>query len=190
MRSGSRPLTVAAGWAKDPASMPRYSSRASNRPLSDILKFLSPRSADPRRTFDSCACCHGNKRNLFTTFEAGDRYEDHALPFLLSEPLPEFDAQGEFWPDGRPNRFNRPQALTLSGCFARPPVHRLPHERRQLAAADAPPRPHLPAAGARDHGGVRRAQRLLMARVVDDARVVRARAARRWRSTTARPVHT
>src|SRR5262249_8445293 len=22
-----------------------------------------------------------------------------------------------FWPDGRPSRFNRPQALTLSGCF-------------------------------------------------------------------------
>ena len=35
----------------------------------------------------------------------------------MSEPLPEFDTQGEFWPDGRPNRFNRPQALTLSGCF-------------------------------------------------------------------------
>ena len=97
--------------------MPRYSSRASNRQLSDTLKIFSPRSAEPRRTFDSCAYCHGNKRNLFTTFKAGDRYEDHALPFLVSEPLPEFDAQGEFWPDGRPNRFNRPQALTLSGCF-------------------------------------------------------------------------
>ncbi|MGE0362297.1 MAG: cytochrome c3 family protein [Vicinamibacterales bacterium] len=110
-------IALTEGWAKAPASMPRYSSRASNRQLSDILKIFSPRSADPRRTFDSCAYCHGNKRNLFTTFAAGDRYEDHALPFLLSEPLPEFDAQGEFWPDGRPNRFNRPQALTLSGCF-------------------------------------------------------------------------
>jgi predicted CXXCH cytochrome family protein len=110
-------IALTEGWAKDPASMPRYSSRASNRQLSDTLKIFSPRSADPRRTFDSCAYCHGNKRNLFTSFAAGDRYEDHALPFLLSEPLPEFDAQGEFWPDGRPNRFNRPQALTLSGCF-------------------------------------------------------------------------
>jgi predicted CXXCH cytochrome family protein len=110
-------IALTEGWAKDPASMPRYSSRASNRQLSDTLKIFSPRSADPRRTFDTCAYCHGNKRNLFTSFAAGDRYEDHALPFLLSEPLPEFDAQGEFWPDGRPNRFNRPQALTLSGCF-------------------------------------------------------------------------
>ncbi len=110
-------IALTEGWARDPSTMPRYSSRASNRQLSDTLKIFSPRSADPRRTFDSCAYCHGNKRNLFTSFAAGDRYEDHALPFLVSEPLPEFDAQGEFWPDGRPNRFNRPQALTLSGCF-------------------------------------------------------------------------
>ena len=39
------------------------------------------------------------------------------MPFLVSEPIPENDLQGEFWPDGRPSRFNRPQALTLSGCF-------------------------------------------------------------------------
>ncbi len=114
---GKEHIALAESWAADPASMPRYSSRASNRQLSDTLKIFSPRSADPRRSFDSCAYCHGNKRNLFTTFTAGDRYEDHALPFLMSEPLPEFDRQGEFWPDGRPNRFNRPQALTLSGCF-------------------------------------------------------------------------
>ena len=37
--------------------------------------------------------------------------------FCLSEPLPDNDRQGDYWPDGRPNRFNRPQALTLSGCF-------------------------------------------------------------------------
>ena len=54
---------------------------------------------------------------MFTGFKAGDRYEDYALPFLMSEPIPENDVQGEFWPDGRPNRFNRPQALTLTGCF-------------------------------------------------------------------------
>jgi predicted CXXCH cytochrome family protein len=35
----------------------------------------------------------------------------------MSEPFPETDPQGDFWPDGRPSRFNRPQALTLSGCF-------------------------------------------------------------------------
>lgn len=104
-------------WEANPASIPTYSSRASNRGLSDLLKIFSPRSAEPRRTYDTCAYCHGNKRNLFTTFAAGDRYEDHALPFLISEPAPDFDPQGEFWPDGRPSRFNRTQALTLTGCF-------------------------------------------------------------------------
>ncbi len=54
---------------------------------------------------------------MFVGFKGGDRYEDYAMPFLLSDPIPENDLQGEFWPDGRPNRFNRPQALTMSGCF-------------------------------------------------------------------------
>jgi predicted CXXCH cytochrome family protein len=67
--------------------------------------------------FDTCSYCHGNKINVFVGFKGGDNYADFATPFLMSEPLPDFDFQGEFWPDGRPNRFNRPQALTLSGCF-------------------------------------------------------------------------
>lgn len=104
-------------WEADPASIPTYSSRPSNRGLSELLKIFSPRSAEPRRSYDTCAYCHGNKRNVFTTFAAGDRYEDHALPYLVSEPAPAFDPQGEFWPDGRPSRFNRTQALTLTGCF-------------------------------------------------------------------------
>ncbi len=114
---GKAHVSLAEGWARDPSTIPAYSSRATNRALSDTLKIFSPRTADPRRTFDTCAYCHGNKRNVFTEFRAGDRYENHAIPYLVSEPLPEFDTQGEFWPDGRPNRFNRPQALTLSGCF-------------------------------------------------------------------------
>ena len=114
---GQAHVTLAQTWERDPSAMPTYSSHASNRALSDVLKIFSPRTAEARRTFDTCAYCHGNKRNVFTGFRAGDRYEDHAVPFLVSEPLPEFDTQGEFWPDGRPNRFNRPQALTLSGCF-------------------------------------------------------------------------
>ncbi len=114
---GQAHVTLAQRWERDPSTIPTYSSRPSNRALSDILQIFSPRTAAARRTFDTCAYCHGNKRNVFTDFAAGDRYEDHALPFLVSEPLPEFDTQGEFWPDGRPNRFNRPQALTLSGCF-------------------------------------------------------------------------
>jgi predicted CXXCH cytochrome family protein len=104
-------------WEKNPAGKPAYDNSAKNRQLTDILKTLSPRSADPRRTFDTCAYCHGNKTNVFVGFRGGDRYEDFALPLLMSGEIPSNDLQGEFWPDGRPNRFNRPQALTLSGCF-------------------------------------------------------------------------
>ncbi len=81
------------------------------------LEIFSPPNGSPRQTFDSCAYCHGNKQNVFVGFRGGDRYEDYAIPFLISSPIPDNDPQGEFWPDGRPNRFNRPQALTLSGCF-------------------------------------------------------------------------
>ena len=81
------------------------------------LEIYSSPYGSPRQSFDSCAYCHGNKENVFVGFAAGERYEDYALPFLISAPIPETDRQGEFWPDGRPNRFNRPQALMLSGCF-------------------------------------------------------------------------
>jgi len=104
-------------WEKNPSSKPAYDNSAKNRELGGVLKIFSPRSAPPRQTYDTCAYCHGNKRNVFLGFRAGDRYEDYALPFLISAPIPASDFQGEFWPDGRPNRFNRPQALTLSGCF-------------------------------------------------------------------------
>jgi predicted CXXCH cytochrome family protein len=104
-------------WERNPASKPAFDSSPQNPALTDILKVLSPRSATPRRTYDTCAYCHGNKTNFFVGFGAGDRFEDFALPFLLSGDIPVHDQQGEFWPDGRPNRFNRPQALTLSGCF-------------------------------------------------------------------------
>ncbi len=104
-------------WEKTPALKPAYDTSDKNRGLSDTLKILSTRSSDPRRTFDTCAYCHGNKNNVFVGFKAGDRYTDYAMPFLISEPIPVNDHQGEFWPDGRPNRFNRPQALSMSGCF-------------------------------------------------------------------------
>jgi predicted CXXCH cytochrome family protein len=104
-------------WEKNPASKPAYDNSAKNRDLSGLLKIFSPRSASPRQTYDTCAYCHGNKQNVFLGFRGGDRYEDYALPFLISAPIPANDFQGEFWPDGRPNRFNRPQALTISGCF-------------------------------------------------------------------------
>lgn len=104
-------------WEKNPASKPAYDNSEKNRQLTDILKTMVFKSAEPRRIYDTCAYCHGNKNNAFVGFKAGDRYEDYAVPFLVSEPIPENDLQGEFWPDGRPNRFNRSQALALSGCF-------------------------------------------------------------------------
>lgn len=110
-------VTLMDEWQQTPASKPVYDTSARNRELGTILRIFSPRTAAPRQVFDSCAYCHGNKSNTFVGFRAGDRYEDFSLPFFISAPIPATDLQGEFWPDGRPNRFNRPQALTLSGCF-------------------------------------------------------------------------
>jgi predicted CXXCH cytochrome family protein len=81
------------------------------------LEIYTSTSGSPRQSYDTCAYCHGNKQNVFVGFTAGSRYEDFALPFLISAPIPDTDRQGEFWPDGRPNRFNRSQALSVSGCF-------------------------------------------------------------------------
>ena len=114
---GRQHVALMDAWEKDPASKPKYDNSSKNRQLSDILKILSVKSSEPRRIYDTCAYCHGNKRNAFVGFKGGDHYADYATPFLISDRLPDNDLQGEFWPDGRPNRFNRPQALTLSGCF-------------------------------------------------------------------------
>ena len=103
---GKRHIATIEAWQKDPSLKP-----------GGTLDIFSTPNATPRQAFDTCAYCHGNKQNVFVGFRAGDRYEDYALPFLISAPIPENDFQGEYWPDGRPNRFNRPQALTLSGCF-------------------------------------------------------------------------
>jgi len=114
---GRQHVTLMEAWERDPAAKPNYDNSSKNRQLSDTLKIFSTRSSEPRRIYDTCAYCHGNKNNVFVGFKGGDNFADYALPFLISEPIPENDLQGEFWPDGRPNRFNRPQALTLSGCF-------------------------------------------------------------------------
>jgi len=114
---GRQHVAIMETWEKNPESRPKYDPSNKNKKLTDIFKILTTRSAEPRRVYDTCAYCHGNKKNQFVGFKAGDRYEDYALPFLLSDPIPDNDLQGEFWPDGRPNRFNRPQALSLSGCF-------------------------------------------------------------------------
>jgi hypothetical protein len=114
---GSAHIGLMEEWEKTPASKPAYDRSSTNRELGRLLRVFSPRTADRRTVFDSCSYCHGNKNNVFVGFSPGDAYEDYALPFLVSQPIPDTDPQGEFWPDGRPNRFNRPQALMLSGCF-------------------------------------------------------------------------
>ncbi|OLC46680.1 MAG: hypothetical protein AUH43_13340 [Acidobacteria bacterium 13_1_40CM_65_14] len=107
---GAPHIAVTSEWEKNPASKP-------SEPTSAQLRIFAPKQADARQIFDACGYCHGNKNNVFFGFKPGDRYEDFALPFLISQPIPENDPQGDFWPDGRPSRFNRPQALTLTGCF-------------------------------------------------------------------------
>jgi predicted CXXCH cytochrome family protein len=104
--SGGAHVDVMTAWTLDP----------SKAPPSD-LRIFAPRTATPRQVYEMCAYCHGNKTNYFTDFSPGDRLEDFAQLSLPSDPIPASDPQGEFWPDGRPSRFNRPQALTLSGCF-------------------------------------------------------------------------
>ncbi len=107
---GAGHVAVTSEWEKDPSAKPEH-------PTPSDLRIFSLARAAPRQVFDTCGYCHGNKNNVFFGFKPGDRYEDYALPFLISQPIPDNDPQGDFWPDGRPSRFNRPQALTLTGCF-------------------------------------------------------------------------
>jgi predicted CXXCH cytochrome family protein len=109
---GAAHVAVTSEWEKNPAAKPEDPTPAQ-------LQIFSQNQATPRQVFDTCGYCHGNKNNVFFGFKPGDRYEDYALPFLISQPIPDNDPQGDFWPDGRPSRFNRPQALTLTGCFRR-----------------------------------------------------------------------
>src|SRR6185295_13995006 len=109
---GAPHLAVTSEWQQNPGSRPA-------EPTAAQLQIFAPSQATPREMFDACGYCHGNKNNVFFGFKPGDRYEDFALPFLISQPIPDNDPQGDFWPDGRPSRFNRPQALTVTGCFQR-----------------------------------------------------------------------
>jgi hypothetical protein len=84
---GREHVAIAEGWDKNPASKPADIASSTDPALTDRLKALSTRTAPPRRTFDTCAYCHGNKTNVFVGFKAGDRYEDYALPFLLSDEM-------------------------------------------------------------------------------------------------------
>ena len=95
------------------AAYDNSSRTASSARPEDLLAALGRRG----RSSTPAPTATATRPNVFTGFRGGDRYEDYALPFLISAPIPDNDLQGEFWPDGRPNRFNRPQAVMLSGCF-------------------------------------------------------------------------
>ncbi|MBZ5557130.1 MAG: HEAT repeat domain-containing protein [Acidobacteriia bacterium] len=114
---GRAHVELTTGWDTHPDTWPDLDYSRANRNLGAQLRIFSARTADPRQVYDACAYCHGNKKNFFTNFTPGDRLENAAELALISDPVPASDPQGEFWPDGRPSRFNRPQALTLSGCF-------------------------------------------------------------------------
>ena len=58
---GRQHVTLMDAWEKDPASKPKFDNSSKNRQLSDTLKILSVKSSDPRRIYDTCAYCHGNK---------------------------------------------------------------------------------------------------------------------------------
>ena len=61
---GRQHVALMEAWEKDPASKPKYDNSSKNRQLSDILKIFSVKSSEPRRIYDTCAYCHGNKRNV------------------------------------------------------------------------------------------------------------------------------
>ena len=106
-------------WGKDPARYPGIDPDHAGPDFSRQLAIFAPRTSTTGQVFDSCAYCHGNKTNHFVGFTPGNALSDFAQPALMSDPVPATDAQGDFWPDGRPSRFNRPQALTESGCFSK-----------------------------------------------------------------------
>ncbi len=104
-------------WGQDRTRYPDIDPEHAGPDFSRQLAIFVPRTSTAAQVFDSCAYCHGNKANHFVGFTPGDRLSDFAQPALMSDPVPDTDPQGDFWADGRPSRFNRPQALTLSGCF-------------------------------------------------------------------------
>src|SRR5262249_21249316 len=115
--AGRPHVTLAESWEKNHSSKPAYDNSANNHRLSALLKTVPYKSYEPSKILDTRAYRHAHQKNPSTGISAGARYQAFATPFLLSEPIPANDFQGESWPDGRPNRLNRPHALTPSGCF-------------------------------------------------------------------------
>lgn len=62
-----------------------------------------------------CASCHGTKVNYFLGYWPGDEGYDYFAPIVTTFASP--DKQGEFYPDGRPTRFNHYMEFMGSQCF-------------------------------------------------------------------------
>ncbi|MFQ5789418.1 MAG: HEAT repeat domain-containing protein [Acidobacteriota bacterium] len=93
-----------------------------NKPLRDYSRkelndtFISnQRYFDFVRSTELCVSCHGTKINYFQDYWPGDRAYDYFAPILMSIGAP--DQQGEFYPDGRPTRFNHSLGFMGNKCF-------------------------------------------------------------------------
>lgn len=104
-------------WGRNPAAFPDIDPSHPTSDTNERLAIFTPRASSARQVFDTCSYCHGNKTNHFVGFTPGRRLEDFAELALASDPVPSHDPQGDFWVDGRPSRFNRPQAVMQSRCF-------------------------------------------------------------------------
>ncbi|MBI2835798.1 MAG: hypothetical protein HYX76_15365 [Acidobacteria bacterium] len=78
--------------------------------------FISnQRYFDYVRSTELCASCHGTKVNYFLGYWPGDRAFDYFSPMLMT--IESHDQQGDFYPDGRPTRFNHFMEFMGSKCF-------------------------------------------------------------------------
>ena len=68
-----------------------------------------------QRSTELCANCHGTKINYFLGYWPGDRGDDYYTPMLMTSER--HDKQGDFYPDGRPTRFNHFAEFMGSKCY-------------------------------------------------------------------------
>lgn len=92
------------------------------KPLRDYVRtefndtyISNQRYFDAERSTELCASCHGTKINYFLGYWPGDRAYDYFVPMVASTD--NHDQQGDFYPDGRPTRFNHFVEFLGSECY-------------------------------------------------------------------------
>jgi predicted CXXCH cytochrome family protein len=92
------------------------------KPLRDYVRkefndtyISNQRYFDFVRSTELCASCHGAKINYFLGYWPGDEGYDYFVPLTMT--FTSSDSQGEFYPDGRPTRFNHFMDFMGSQCF-------------------------------------------------------------------------